>query len=101
MASPIPPVLPVARTTLVTPAGDIKKGTGSLIAICFGVLLMIFGMTWGLIAVLVTKAHSNFDIGLVGGCLFVAFICVLPADFSAAIEAIKPVIPWGRRSGDA
>ena len=100
MAPPIVPDSPVARTSLVTPAGDIKKGTGSLIAIAFGTLLLVFGMGWGVYAVVVTKAHTNFDIYLIGGCLFVAFICVLPANFAAAIEAIRPVVPWGRRSDD-
>ena len=97
MTTPTPPA---PRTTLVTPAGDIKKGTGSLLAICFGVLLLVFGMAWGLIAVLVTKAHSTADDIVVGSCLLVAFFCVLPADFQAAISAIKPVIPWGRRADD-
>lgn len=89
-----------ARTTLTTPAGDIKKGTGSLVAVVFGVLLMVFGMTWGFIAVLVTKSHSNFDDVLVGSCLLVAFICVLPANFSSAVNVLKPVLPWGRRKDD-
>ena len=91
---------PTPRTTLVTPAGDIKKGTGSLIAIVFGTLLMVFGMAWGLIAVLITKAHSTADDIVVGSCLVAAFALVLPADFTAAITAIKPVIPWGRRADD-
>ncbi len=85
------------RTSLVTEDGSLKEGVGSLAAIAFGFLLIVFAIAWALIGAFITKAHSTADDILIGSCLLVAFICVLPANFQKAVSVLAPLAPWGRR----
>lgn len=101
---PTPPAMPIApRLTppiLVAPNGTIKQGTASLLAICFGVFLVVFAVAWAAGCIVVTKAHSTPDDLVIGGCLLGAFICVLPANFQKAATVLEPFVPWHRRAGD-
>jgi hypothetical protein len=90
---------PTPRTSLTNVDGTIKKGTGSLAAICFGVLLVAFAAAKMFIAYK-QNTHTNVDDYIVAGCLIVAFICVLPARFEDAVAVLKPVLPWIKKGDD-
>lgn len=95
MTAPTPDTPP--RTSLTNVDGTMKEGVPSLIAIAFGLLLIVFAMAWALIGAFITKAHSTADDMLIGGCLLVAFMLVLPANFEKAVSVLKPVLPWSGR----
>lgn len=86
--------------SFVAPNGTVKQGTGSVLAIGFAILLLLFAGTWGYLAFRKGE-HSNFDDGLIGGCLLGAIALALPADLQQAVNVIKPALPWGRRRDDA
>ena len=88
---------PPTRPSLTTETGAMKEGVPSLIAIIFGILLTVFAMSWAMIALLITKAHSTADDIVVGSCLLVAFICVLPANFQKAVSVLGQFVPFRRK----
>lgn len=73
-----------------------NNGGADLAAYVIAAVCVAFASVWAYIA-FTHNTHSNFDDGLIGGCLLVAVILAAPANAQKAVAIVKPILPWGKR----